>query len=390
MAFATVNDLTIHYKLDGSPGNAVLVFINSLGSDCRIWDEVVPFFAQDYFVIRYDKRGHGLSDSPAGPSTIGDHAADLADLLAHLGVETAVPIGISVGGMIALEFAARHPERVPKLVLSDTGAVIGTAVYWAERIAALEANGFTELGATIAARWFTSAYAAQHPAAYRGYANMLTRTPLAGYIATCAALRDADLRTTARLIKAPALVLCGAEDMATPPALGRELTEMLVNGRFQTIPDAAHLPCIEQPKLMAKAIKAFLEDKPGFSEKPDLYEEGMKIRRAVLSEQYVNRAEAHKTEFDADFQRFITETAWGTVWARPGLDRKTRHLITLAVLAAMGKENELALHIRATRQTGVTADEMKELCMQVAIYAGVPAANTAVAIAKKVYAEMES
>jgi 4-carboxymuconolactone decarboxylase len=119
------------------------------------------------------------------------------------------------------------------------------------------------------------------------------------------------------------------------------------------------------------------------------YDDGLKIRRSVLGDAHVDRAEANKTEFDADFQQFITETAWGTVWARPGLDRKTRHLLTIAILAALGREHELALHIRATHHTGVTPDEIKELCLQVAIYAGVPAANTAVAIAKTVLAELD-
>src|SRR5215470_11309823 len=109
------------------------------------------------------------------------------------------------------------------------------------------------------------------------------------------------------------------------------------------------------------------------------YEQGMNVRRAVLGDAHVDRAEANKTPFDADFQRFITETAWGSVWSRPNLDRKTRHLITLAMLAALGKENELALHIRATRNTGVAPEELKEVFHQVAIYAGVPAANTAFA-----------
>ena len=118
------------------------------------------------------------------------------------------------------------------------------------------------------------------------------------------------------------------------------------------------------------------------------FEQGMQIRRAVLGDAHVDRAEADKTDFDADFQRFITETAWGSVWSRPGLDRKTRHMLTLAILAALGKEHELAMHIRATRNTGVTPNEVKELMLQVAVYAGVPAANSAVAIAKKVYTEL--
>jgi 4-carboxymuconolactone decarboxylase len=118
------------------------------------------------------------------------------------------------------------------------------------------------------------------------------------------------------------------------------------------------------------------------------FEQGMKVRREVLGNAHVDNAEANQTLFDADFQRFITETAWGSVWTRPGLDRRTRHLVTLAVLATLGKEHELALHIRATQNTGVTQEELKEVFMQVAIYAGVPAANTAFSVAKSVYAEL--
>lgn len=121
----------------------------------------------------------------------------------------------------------------------------------------------------------------------------------------------------------------------------------------------------------------------------DKFERGTKMRRAVLGDAHVDRAEANKTDFDADFQRFITEAAWGTAWQGQVLDTPTRHLITIAILAALGKEHELALHIRATQNTGVSADQLKELFMQVAIYAGVPAANTAIAIAKRVLAEKE-
>ncbi len=119
------------------------------------------------------------------------------------------------------------------------------------------------------------------------------------------------------------------------------------------------------------------------------YERGMKIRRAVLGDEHVNRAESHTTHFDSDFQRFITETAWGDVWARPGLERKTRHLLTIAMLAALGREHELAMHLRATQNTGVTPDELKEVFLHVAVYAGVPAANAAFRVAKQVYAEMQ-
>lgn len=124
-------------------------------------------------------------------------------------------------------------------------------------------------------------------------------------------------------------------------------------------------------------------------DKNEKYEAGMRIRREVLGDAHVDRAEANKTEFDTDFQRLITEMAWGSVWARPGLDKQTRHMLTIAILAALGKEHELEMHIRATQNTGVTPDQLKEVLHQVAIYAGIPAANTAFGIAKRVYADFE-
>lgn len=121
----------------------------------------------------------------------------------------------------------------------------------------------------------------------------------------------------------------------------------------------------------------------------DKFDQGMAVRKAVLGADYVARAEANKTEFDADFHRYVTEHAWGAVWARPGLERKIRHMLTIAMLAVLGRHDDLAVHIRATRNTGVTRDEVKEILLQVAVYAGAPAANSAYAIAKRVYREME-
>jgi 4-carboxymuconolactone decarboxylase len=122
----------------------------------------------------------------------------------------------------------------------------------------------------------------------------------------------------------------------------------------------------------------------------DRFEQGMAMRKSVLGADHVARAEANKTDFDADFQRIITEGAWGTIWTRPGIDKRTRHMLTLAIIAALGKHDELAMHIRATRNTGVTQEEVREILLQVLIYAGAPAANSAFGIAKRVYKELES
>ena len=260
LTFATSNGLTLHYTLDGVPAGGPLVFLNSLGTDLRIWDNVVPHFADRYALIRYDKRGHGLSDCPPGPYSLRGHTNDLAGLLAHLHVDEAVLIGDSVGGMIALDFAVSRPHQVKALVLCDTAAKIGTPEYWNERIQSLRQHGLPYLAETILGRWFSPTFITQRPADYRGYFNMLTRTPLEGYIATCEAIRDADLRQAVQTLSAKSLVLCGAEDGATPPELGRELAESLPNARFELIEQAGHIPSLEQPAVLAAKINQFLSE----------------------------------------------------------------------------------------------------------------------------------
>jgi len=116
----------------------------------------------------------------------------------------------------------------------------------------------------------------------------------------------------------------------------------------------------------------------------------MAMRKSVLGAEHVARAEANKTDLDADFQRIITEGAWGSIWTRSGIEKKTRHMVTLAIIAALGKNDELAMHIRSTRNTGVTPEELREVFLQVLIYAGAPAANSAFGIAKRVYKELEN
>ncbi len=259
MEFVTLqHGITLQYFCEGKPTGSPLVFINSLGTDLRIWDQVVSYFMDRYRVIRYDKRGHGLSDCPPAPYSIRDHATDLANLLDYLDVTQAILVGISVGGMIALDFAATWPERAQSLVLCDTAPKIGTAVMWNERIATLRQHGMNHLQEAILLRWFAPAFSQKQPAAYRGYGNMLTRTPVTGYTGTCEAIRDADLTEAARTITVPTLILCGSEDLATPPQLVKDLSELMPNASYQEIASAAHLPCIEQPDIMAEHIKKFI------------------------------------------------------------------------------------------------------------------------------------
>ena len=256
--FVTIAGTTLHYQVEGAKTGTPIVFLNSLGSSLCIWDEVAARLGKSHPILRYDKAGHGLSDCPPAAYSLRDHSHDLLGLLDHLRIERAVLVGVSVGGMIALDFAASYAQRVQKLVLCDTGAKIGTAQSWNDRIAAVESNGLAAIAQAVLARWFTADFIQNQPAQYQGYANMLVRTPAQGYVATCAALRDGDLRTVVPGIQIPALVLCGDEDLATPPTLGQELASTLANASFALIEKAGHLPSIEQPSLLAEKILAFL------------------------------------------------------------------------------------------------------------------------------------
>lgn len=260
MKFATVEGIKLHYTLEGLPSGPPLVFINSLGTNYHLWDKLIPYFVDNFPIVRYDKRGHGLSDCPPGPYSISDHANDLAGLLEHLNIKEAILIGISVGGMIALEQASRQPQSVKALVLCDTAAKIGTTESWNERIEAIRQNGLSGMAGTILGRWFTAAFAEQDPAGYQAYQAMLTQTPVAGYLATCAAIQDADLSEPAKTIRTKALVLGGADDLSTPPQVGRELAGMLSEARFEVIEQAGHLPCVEQPEAMAQKILQFFRE----------------------------------------------------------------------------------------------------------------------------------
>jgi 3-oxoadipate enol-lactonase len=256
--FAGINGLTIHHKLELKSGVPV-VFINSLGSDLRIWDDVVATL--EYSSLRYDKRGHGLSDAPTGPYSIADHANDLHGLFEHHELERVVIVGISVGGQIALEFASRFPEHVAAAVFCDTGMKIGTAELWNTRIEAVRNHGLEHISDAIMQRWFGADFRREQAALVRGYQNMLERQPTVGYIATCEALRESDLREAAQAVRdarVKTLVVCGKDDQSTPVALSQELAQTLET-KLELIDNAGHLPCVEQPEAFARILNAFLE-----------------------------------------------------------------------------------------------------------------------------------
>jgi 3-oxoadipate enol-lactonase len=260
MPFARINHSIHHYVLSGAKDKPALLFANSLGSDLHIWDDVADLLGGHFRIVCYDKRGHGLSEAPAPPYTINDLSQDVFGLLDALKIERAVVCGISVGGLIAQALALSHPERVRGLVLSDTGARIGSVESWEERIATVRAGGLESLLSPTMERWFSRQFRECHDADVRGYSNMLLRTTVDGYIGTCCALRDADFHATVSQIKSRTLVLCGAEDIATPPELGRELASLIAGAEFSLIESAGHLPCIEKPLPMTERMLKFFRE----------------------------------------------------------------------------------------------------------------------------------
>ena len=260
MSFLNVGDCVLHYLAEGSPDKPALVFSNSLGSDLRIWDAIVPRFAKDFRVIRYDTRGHGLSEAPPPPYSADDLARDVVGLLDRLEIKQAVVCGLSVGGVTAQQLAIAYPDRVRALVLCDTGARIGTVASWEERIATVKERGLEVLAAPSMERWFTADFRQRCGDEVRGYANMVVRTAVHGYLGTCYALRDADLTQAASAIQKPTLVLCGDQDIATPPDMARELARVIPNARLSLIPKAGHISCVEQPGAMAEQMMQFFRE----------------------------------------------------------------------------------------------------------------------------------
>jgi 3-oxoadipate enol-lactonase len=260
MPFIEVNKVVQYCTIDGSKKSPTLVFSNSLGSDYRIWDPVLPYLKDRFRIIRYDQRGHGLSDAPPAPYAINDLVDDLDGLLEILDIDKAFVCGLSVGGMIAQGLAAAYPGRVRALVLCDTAMQIGPASIWNERIAVIQKDGISALTGPIMERWFSPAFREGRVAEFNGYINMLERTPAEGYIGACCAIRDADLREDAAAIRRPTLVLCGDQDQATPSDLARELAEAIDGARFSLIEGAAHISCVEQPESFARLLIDFWEE----------------------------------------------------------------------------------------------------------------------------------
>ena len=247
----------MHFHSDGPPSGPAIVFANSLGTDLRLWDALLPLLPADWRCLRYDKPGHGLSDD-GGAVSIQTLADDAIALIEAQDCAPVIFVGLSIGGLIAQQVTARRPDLIRALILSNTAARIGTAESWNSRIAAISSGGISSIADGVMERWFSRSFRATP--ALAAWRNMLTRTSATGYIACCRAIAAADLTSQTAQLRVPTLAIASELDGATPPDLVAGTAALIPGARFHSIPRAGHLPCVEQPQAYASLLIPFLQE----------------------------------------------------------------------------------------------------------------------------------
>jgi 3-oxoadipate enol-lactonase/4-carboxymuconolactone decarboxylase len=366
-----------YHRAEGAPTAPPLLLGPSLGTSCALWDEVAPELSADHRVVRWDLPGHGGSAPDLiGPgATVADLAALVLALADALGVDRFAYAGVSLGGAVGLHLAVHHPERISSLAVVCSSAHFNGAGPWQERAALVRREGMAPVAATADARWFTAGFTVPRLVQDHREADP------AAYAACCDALAAFDIRDRLPSITVPTLLIAGREDPATPPAHLREIADAVPGSALVEIPGASHLAPAQCPEAVLTALRAHLSGTP---------RRGMAVRREVLGDAHVDRAQTRQTPFTARFQDFISRYAWGEIWTDPTLSRRERSMITLTALVAHGHHDELALHVRAARRNGLTPEEIGAVLLHTAVYCGVPAANSAFAVAQRVLAEEET
>ena len=257
MARVDLGDIALEVREDGDPEGAPLVFANSLGTDLRLWDKVVPLLPKGLRIVRYDMRGHGGSDCPPAPYSMGQLVRDAEMLLDHLNIRDSVFVGLSIGGLVAQGLAVKRLDQVRALVLSNTAAKIGQPAMWADRIEAARAGGIEALADATMDRWFTRAFRASEELVF--WRNMMTAQKPEGFIGCMHAISGTDFYTPTSGLRLPALGIAGSDDGSTPPDLVRETLQLIPGSDFHLIRRAGHLPCVDQPAEYARVLTGFLQ-----------------------------------------------------------------------------------------------------------------------------------
>ena len=383
-------------RMTGSRDRAalpLLVLGPSLGTSAStLWTVCAAGLTDAFDVVAWDLPGHGHNRSvPDEPFTIAELAAGVLAVVDDVLTERGQPrgpffyAGDSVGGAVGLQLLLDAPDRVVAAALLCTGAKIGTEQSWTDRMSQVTASGTPVMVAGSAERWFGPGFLEREPERGGALLRALSDAADEGYVQVCGALAGFDVRDLLEQVTAPVLAIAGSADVTTPPESLREIADGVVDGRYVELGGVAHLAPAEAPVEVARLLREhFLGEEPVVDVPTS---DGMRVRREVLGDAHVDRATAATTDFTRDFQELITAYAWGEVWTRPGLDRRSRSMITLTALIARGHHEELAMHVRAALRNGLTVAEIKEVILQSAIYCGVPDANTAFRVASGVLAE---
>lgn len=389
MAITLRGGVRLHWRIEGAADRPVLVLLNSIGTDLSLWDRTVPLLLPAFRLLRIDTRGAGGSDAPPGDYSLATLADDVVAILDDAGVAQAAVAGVSLGGMVAMQLALDHPGRVSALALICTSATMDPAA-WTSRIDTVRRDGTAAIADMAVGRFLSPTFAKRHPEIAETVRDGIARQSDDGYAGAGAAIRDMALADRIGGIAVPTLVVTATLDVSTPYAGHGEHLLTIPDARHVSV-DGAHLPPIEAPGALATALRRFLcADEAATQAADTLFDAGLVNRRRVLGDAWVDASLEKRTAFTADFQAMITRIAWGEIWGRPGLDDRTRRLLVLAITAALGRWEEFTLHVRAgLTQGGFTTDDLKEVLMQTAIYAGVPAANTGFAEAQKIIALIE-
>ena len=369
-----------NYKLHGTPNSPVLIFSNSLGADMRMWDELIPYLLPYFSILQYDTRGLGKSEVTTGPYKIDLLGQDVIDLMDELEIASAYFCGLSMGGLIGQWLAIHKPDRIKKVILSNTAAKIGDDARWNGRIETVSKSGLIELANEMMDRWFTPSFHQNHIHRVNEIKTMFLQSDPMGYCNCCAAIRDADFSNELKNISIPTLIIAGNEDPVTTVEHAEYLNKNIPHAQLKVF-QARHLSATELPEVFAKAIIDFIVgDKT--------IDHGMHVRRTVLGNEHVDKSIHNINSFNSDFQQFISHYAWGEIWSRPGLSKHQRSLITLSMLIPLNRKTEFKMHLKAALNNGLTIEEIKELILHSSLYCGLPAANEAIHTAEELFTEL--
>lgn len=379
----------IRLSPEGDRPRPLLVLGPSLGTSAEtLWSECAGLLGDAYDVIAWDLPGHGRSAPAGGAFSVAELAAAVLDAVEDEQTDrggASAPFayaGDSIGGAVGLQLLLDAPERVAAAAIICSGAQIGDPAMWQDRAATVRESGTSVMVGGSLQRWFAPGFADRRPEVSNALLHALEDADRDSYAWACEALAGFDVRARLREMAAPVLALAGGHDVAAPPEKGREIAEGVRDGEAVVLEDVAHLAPAEAPEQTAMLMRGFFGR---LATQRQVHADGMDVRRAVLGDAHVDRATESADDLTQEFQELITRYAWGSVWTRPGLDRRSRSMITLTALVAHGHWEELALHLRAALRNGLTREEVKEVLLQSAIYCGVPAANSAFRTAQQVF-----